>query len=215
MIIAIIPTLISILFELLTDRQWTLVKVDFAGGITSVTTTTLLGWIEGILRINFMMAIAYTFLNIIRNVQRDIKPLEDVFRTFDRKMFLSVVLLYVVESIFIMLWTLLLIIPGIIKSYSYSQSFYILYDRLRSNPDEMPNVLDCITESRHLMNGHKFDLFVLHLSFILWHLLGLITLGIAYLWVTPYIIMSESVFYENISRQAYLNEFYQDDFLEF
>ena len=83
-------------------------------------------------------------------------------------------------GLFTFLWSLLFVIPGIIKSFSYCMSMYILAEN-KSKP-----ALECINESKEMTNGHKMDLFVLGLSFIGWALLGAITLGIAYIWVMPY-----------------------------
>lgn len=95
--------------------------------------------------------------------------------------------------VFIFLWSLLLIIPGFIKAYSYSMTFYILNER----PELSAN--QAIDESRRLMKGHKFDLFYLDLSFIGWYLLaGIFTLGIGILWVLPYHYTARAAFWEDI-----------------
>ncbi|MBR6533169.1 MAG: DUF975 family protein [Clostridia bacterium] len=83
-------------------------------------------------------------------------------------------------GLFTFLWSLLFIIPGIIKSFSYSMSLYILAEN-KGKP-----ALECINESKAMTEGHKMDLFVLGLSFIGWALLCTITFGIAYIWVGPY-----------------------------
>ncbi|MFA5528052.1 MAG: DUF975 family protein [Peptostreptococcales bacterium] len=92
-------------------------------------------------------------------------------------------------SMFIFLWSLLLVIPGIIKSYSYSQTLYILAE----NPDM--KIMDAIYESRRMMNGAKGKLFILHLSFIGWFLLSVITFGVGFLWLIPYFSVSMAAFY--------------------
>ena len=83
-------------------------------------------------------------------------------------------------GLFTFLWSLLFIIPGIIKAYSYSMSLYILAEN-KGKP-----ALECINESMAMTEGHKMDLFVLGLSFIGWGLLCAITFGIAGIWVAPY-----------------------------
>lgn len=83
-------------------------------------------------------------------------------------------------GLFTFLWSLLFIIPGIIKSYSYSMSMYVLAEN-KGKP-----ALECMEESCEMTDGHKMELFVLDLSFIGWILLGIVTLGIAYIWVVPY-----------------------------
>lgn len=100
-------------------------------------------------------------------------------------------------NVFILLWTMLFLIPGIVKSYSYAMTFYIL----RDNPDMPAN--DAITESRRMMNGNKFRLFCLHLSFIGWILLCPLTLGILTFFVVPYMQTAQAAFYESLkSEQA-------------
>lgn len=83
-------------------------------------------------------------------------------------------------GLFTFLWSLLFVIPGIIKGISYSMSMYVLAEN-KGKP-----ALECINESKQMTNGHKGELFVLGLSFIGWLLLGYITFGIALIWVTPY-----------------------------
>ena len=75
-------------------------------------------------------------------------------------------------------------------------SWYILAE----NPDMTAR--EAITESRLIMDGHKFELFVLQLSFIPWILLGSVTFGIAYIWVLPYMQLTMTNFYHNIKRQS-------------
>lgn len=99
-----------------------------------------------------------------------------------------------VSTIFIGLWTLLLIIPGIIASYSYSMINYIMVD----NPNI--GVLECIKRSKEMMNGHKWELFVLRLSFIGWIFLGIFTLGILYFWLIPYMNVTMANFYDSVKE---------------
>ena len=94
--------------------------------------------------------------------------------------------------VYTLLWTLLLVIPGIIKAYSYSMTFYIL----RENPEMTAG--DAITASQKMMDGHKMDLFLLSLSFIGWAILASITFGIGYLWLIPYIYTAYAAFYETL-----------------
>ncbi|GAK47033.1 hypothetical protein LOSG293_011330 [Secundilactobacillus oryzae JCM 18671] len=99
-------------------------------------------------------------------------------------------------GLFTGLWALLFYIPGIIKSFSYAQSLNVYFDRLNHGEDPTKiSALDCITQSRQLMNGNKWRLFLLQLSFIGWLLLATLTLGIGFLWLTPYVIMTQMAFY--------------------
>ncbi len=92
-------------------------------------------------------------------------------------------------SIYTFLWSLLFIIPGIIKSYSYAMTPYILMDR-----PELSST-DAIKESEKMMNGHKMDLFILDLSFVGWIFLAMLTCGILTLYVEPYMMATRSAFY--------------------
>ncbi|MBO5967401.1 MAG: DUF975 family protein [Clostridia bacterium] len=92
-------------------------------------------------------------------------------------------------SLYTFLWSLLFIIPGIVKSYSYAMTPYILLDRPELS------ATDAIKESEKMMNGHKMELFILDLSFIGWILLSMITCGILVLYVEPYMMATKSAFY--------------------
>lgn len=94
--------------------------------------------------------------------------------------------------IFVTLWSFLLIIPGIIKIYSYSMTFYILAEDPTISP------IDAITKSKEMMHGNKLDLFFMHLSFFGWFILCVITLGIALLYVGPYIGAAQTNFYRTL-----------------
>ena len=98
--------------------------------------------------------------------------------------------------VYTLLWTLLLVIPGIIKAYSYSMTFYIL----RENPEMTAG--DALTASQKMMDGHKMDLFLLSLSFIGWAILASITFGIGYLWLIPYIYTAYAAFYETLKKET-------------
>lgn len=92
------------------------------------------------------------------------------------------------------LWGLLFFIPGIVKSYSYAMTQYILLD----NPEMGIN--EAITESRRMMKGYKWKLFCLNFSFILWHLLAVFTCGLLYLYITPLMQASKTQFYEELKK---------------
>ena len=102
-------------------------------------------------------------------------------------------------NVFIFLWMLLLIIPGIVKIFSYSMTPFILEE----HPELSAN--EAIDHSRAMMKGHKFDLFWLILSFIGWMILCLFTLGIGYLWLIPYMQTSIADFYEDVKADYEVN----------
>lgn len=107
----------------------------------------------------------------------------DAFSGFDD--FWSAFKVSFLVGLFTFLWSLLFVIPGIVKSYAYSMAPLILAEN-KGKP-----ALECINESKQLTNGHKGELFVLDLSFIGWLLLGSITFGIALIWVIPYMSATE------------------------
>ena len=99
---------------------------------------------------------------------------------------------YLLMSIFIILWFLLLIIPGIIACLRYSQTYYILSE------DENIGPLEAISKSKEMMVGNKWKLFCLYCRFIGWFILCIITLGFAGLYVGPYIIQCCANFYNDL-----------------
>lgn len=104
------------------------------------------------------------------------------------------------QFLFVWLWSLLFVIPGIVKTYAYSMQFYILAD--------CPNVTakDSLKLSMRMMKGNKGKLFVLHLSFIGWLILSAFTFGILYIfYVGPYIQQSVANFYLEVKAQALAN----------
>lgn len=92
----------------------------------------------------------------------------------------QIIVTYWHQLVMILLYTLLLIIPGIIKAISYSLVPYILLDESNMSSTEVLKL------SEEMMKGHKMDYFVLILSFIGWHLLAVLTLGILEIWIIPY-----------------------------
>ena len=102
----------------------------------------------------------------------------------------SILLVY----LYTILWTLLFIVPGIIKGLAYSLTPFIVKD----NPQLSPN--QAINLSMKMMKGHKFDLFYLYLSFIGWIFLAILTLGIGFLWVIPYMQTSMAAFYLDVKN---------------
>lgn len=139
--------------------------------------------------------------DILRGTKSTIEPFKDAFRGFTGLFLGGVILLAILISIFTTLWALLFVIPGIIKSYSYSQSYFIYYDVI-TETGEKPGVLNTITASRKLMDGYKGKLFWLDLSFIGWHILAMLTAGIGYLWLNPYITATKAAFYEQLPKNV-------------
>lgn len=98
------------------------------------------------------------------------------------------------QTIFLFLWSLLLFIPGIIKGYSYALTGFVMYDFDISGEE-------AITKSRELMNGYKWKLFCLRLSFIGWTLLAtFFTFGIGAIFLAPYMAAAEAEFYAEVLK---------------
>lgn len=110
--------------------------------------------------------------------------------------FITVLITSIVGGIFVFLWSLLLIIPGIIASYRYRMAMYIIHD------DPEVGIMEAIRASKQMMIGHKMDLFVLDLSFIGWGLLCVVTFGIATLYVGPYAAATQAAFYDNLQQSG-------------
>ena len=98
-------------------------------------------------------------------------------------------------AVYTLLWTLCLVVPGIIKSLSYAMTPYILAEKPELSANE------AIELSMKMMDGRKMDLFLLYLSFIGWGVLALFTLCIGYLWLTPYMYTAQAAFYKDVKAE--------------
>ena len=111
----------------------------------------------------------------------------DLFSWFD--VFIKALVMNFIIWICVFIGTILFVIPGIIVGIMFSQANYILAE----NPDK--SAMECIKESARMMKGHKFDYFVLELSFIGWSILCVLSLGIGFLWLVPYFEITLTNFY--------------------
>ena len=140
------------------------------------------------------IALIRIYLNLIRGTKPEVGH---IFTGFD--VFTQSVLLNLLMGIFIMLWSLLFYVPGIIKALSYSMSNYILAE----NPEmTWQQALD---ESKKMTEGHKMEIFVLELSFIPWILLTGITFGLAGIYVIPYMSATMANYYNELKKVAIIN----------
>lgn len=153
-----------------------------------------------LITILFTTAVSFTLLDLVRNPAYRIDPLNDSLRILKNGHAIQILAIYVITWVFTFLWSLLLIIPGIIAAYAYSQAYYIYKDSEANGENLSPT--DCISQSKELMRGHKGRLFLLELSFIGWHILALFTFGLAYLFLTPYIETSKAVFYQDLLENS-------------
>ena len=159
-----------------------------AGGLSAIP------FIGGLCSLFIGLPIAYgiaiVMLGVYRGKDIDFGVLFEGFQDYSR-IFVTKLL----QAIYTLLWSLLLVIPGIIKSYSYAMTDFILKDE-----PEMKNNA-AIEKSMAMMENNKMKLFLLDLSFIGWALLAIVTFGIGFLFLQPYMQVSRAAFYEDLKAQ--------------
>ncbi len=168
------------------------------GGIVSLAGSIIVAASKGfgfILNSLVIGPLAVGSVSIFVSLMRLNKPIDiaDLFSGFKNN-FGRNFLLALLINIFTFLWTLLFIIPGIVKAYSYSMSYFIAND----HPEY--DWKTCINESKRLTDGHKMDLFILDLSFLGWYILGALCFGVGVLWVAPYHEASRINYFEAIKN---------------
>lgn len=149
--------------------------------------------LTGILVCAIPLGIATCFLDVARHSDYSCARVFAAFRS--TRFFFKIVLMELLKSTIIALWSLLLIVPGILKYYSYSMAELIITD----HPEYSP--FQALAESKKMMYGHRMELFRLQLAFLPWLLLTLLTIGIASLWVSPYYNTAKSKFYLELKRK--------------
>lgn len=163
--------------------------------IAALANIPIIGWIGAIVIIGPLTLGMYGYF--LGTVRGELTSIGNFFDGFNNNQFGNALVLNIVSSIFIFLWSLLLWVPGIIAALSYSLAYFIL----RDNPG-MP-ALEALRQSKEMMRGHKSRLFMLYLSFIGWILLGMIPFGLGMFWVQPYIYAALAAFYEELKNQNF------------
>lgn len=130
-------------------------------------------------------------VSLLRNHREESVDLENLFDGFRGGRYTRVFCALFLVRLFTILWTLLLIIPGIMKAFSYALTPYILLDEPELTARQ------AITRSCEIMQGRRWKLFCLYLNFIGWGILSLLTFGIGFLWLAPYMNASIAAFYED------------------
>lgn len=167
----------------------TLVYLLIAGGVSSIPVA------GSVLAIIITYPLAYGFAILFLDLFREGKPI-DIGKLFDGfKDFGRVWGTLILVAIYTILWTCLLIIPGIVKSYSYALTPFILKDE----PELKYNA--AIEKSMRMMDGYKMKLFLLDLSFMGWMILSVLTLGIGLLFLQPYMNTARAAFYEDLKAE--------------
>ncbi|MCR4736061.1 MAG: DUF975 family protein [Treponema sp.] len=160
----------------------------YANLLRSDFLTTLVALIETVL--------IYGSINMYLKMSKSPEPVSFNDFTDGLAEFGRAILAYLWQLLWLTLWTMLFIIPGIIKSYEYKMTYYLACEYKNIS------VIDALNISKKITRGHKFDLFILDLSFIGWNLLGMISCGVGFLWIIPYIKMTEINAYHAILKEA-------------
>ncbi|MFJ7829302.1 DUF975 family protein [Peribacillus sp. NPDC097284] len=185
---------LSLIMFLLTMVLQTVIEVIFSGGWSAwyeqdvaPIGVSAFNTLLSILLIPFSIGVYWFYLDLVRMESTSFEKAFSIYK--DGKMFSKVIIASIVQGIFVFLWSLLLLIPGIIKALAYSQLFFLLKDHPHLT------TLEAITESRRRMNGLKWKYFLMCLSFIGWGILCLFTIGIGFLWLVPYVGTTMAAFY--------------------
>lgn len=160
----------------------------FGSNVSGVASsgTSLIGTIA-------VLPITYAYVVMILRMMRGEKMgVMGLFMHYNGKVFFTML----VKQIYVVLWTLLLIIPGIIKSYSYAMTEFIMND----NPELEGN--KAIEASMAMMQGNKMKLFLLDLSFIGWIILAMLTFGLGFILLEPYMYAARAAFYEDLKGES-------------
>lgn len=188
--------------EIINGNLWTILQpyiivlvinffVGIIVGLVTNSDSTLGSLLQSIIELALIpLSYGYTAF-LLKYVRKEEPKQDEIFKYY--KNFAPIILLTILISLFTTLWTLLLIIPGIIAAISYQQAIFIMIDG-EENPRE------CIKKSKEMMNGYKMDYFTFILSFIGWGLLVIATLGIAAVYVFPYISVSQVLYYDELKK---------------
>lgn len=166
------------------------IAIFIVSALTSAASSFSFGIATLLITGPLQVGLCYYLLSVLRGSR---PKLEELFNGF--KQFVRNFTAFLLVMLYVFLWSLLFIIPGIIKAYSYKMTFYILAD------DPNISARDAMALSENIMNGNKMRLFGLQLSFFGWFLLVLITFGLALIWVGPYMQMAETQFYNELVMQ--------------
>lgn len=160
-----------------------LLRSEMASVVAIIITVVLIYLFVGV----FQLGISRFYLNLVRD---DMQGIGCLFYGF--KFFWKAAGTYLLMILIIALWSLLLVVPGIIATFAYSMAFYVLAD----NPEISAS--EALARSKRMMDGNKTKMFCLSCRFIGWSLLGLLSCGIGMLWVQPYMLTSFAEFYEDV-----------------
>ncbi|WP_018664149.1 DUF975 family protein [Heyndrickxia acidiproducens] len=198
-----LAVLVGFLVVLISGGIPSLLQMIASGGPSAYPETSdsggdIIFWLVTAALLPVSVAGYWIFLAIARNEKAAVGDLFQLFSSGKR--YFKTIGLGVLIAIYSFLWSLLLIIPGIIKSLAYSQTYFIYHDHPELTLNQM------ITKSRKMMDGYKWKFFLMQLSFIGWGILCLISIGIGFLWLVPYINTTMAKFYEHLRNNEEVQE---------
>ena len=180
--------MIEAMYELdLAQVAAVLTKIAFISSVLSMVVFVISGAVN--------IGLCDFFIRLVKGEPVEFKQLFGHFNRLGQGILMNLVI-----SLFTFLWMLLFIIPGIIAAYRYAMVPYLMA--------EFPDlgVMDAMRESKRLMHGNKWRLFCLGFSFFGWILLGMVTCGIALLWVEPYMYAAHAAFYLEVTGRGASDE---------
>lgn len=177
------PTLVIACISFIVELLIAIIFKDSSIGsmFSSLLTIILLPMQIGIIRY---------VLEIVRGNEANMAYLKEYYNKI-----LVIIVISILVGIFTSLGLILFIIPGIIIALSYSMVYYVFAENKEIAATEV------LKRSKDLMNGYKMDYFLFCLSFVGWILLGILTFGILYIWIFPYITTAQAVYYDELSKK--------------
>lgn len=162
----------------------------------------MVGVVFPLLAMPLTFGFAVAFLNNLRGGEARFETLFAGYKDFGR-----VFLTLLIMGIYTFLWSLLLVVPGVIKAISYTMTPFVLND----NPELSYDA--AISKSSRLMQGHKMEYFVFVLSFAGWFVLSILTMFIGFLWLAPYFQTAKAAFYHELlaEQDEYVATVIDDD----
>ncbi|MEY2906012.1 MAG: hypothetical protein RLZZ408_483 [Verrucomicrobiota bacterium] len=186
---------VFLLYFVITILPGSIISVLFKGNGSSQDGVNLVPFISAayqwIVAGPLLVGLCLFFLKLARRSEVSAGILFEGFNLFGKSL-----ATYLLMLLFVTLWTLLLIVPGIIAAYSYAMTFFILAE----DPSIKP--LEAIRRSKEMMKGNKWKLACLQWRFIGWYFLALLTCGIGLLWVAPYFQTANANFYGDVKDRS-------------
>ncbi|GEK29636.1 DUF975 family protein [Furfurilactobacillus siliginis] len=194
----IIPLLLGVLANLVTPRgQEAIQNASYWRLVSPNLVIVMLSWAV-------VAGVNYTLLDWVRTPGRPLHPTTDSTRVLASTTVFPIIVLALLSYLLTMLGLILLIIPGVIVSLMLAQTVYIYKDLHTDKPQVSlwQGITQSLSLSEHMMRGHKWELFVLQLSFIGWFILGGLSFGIGLIWILPYYNTTMAAYYDALEEQS-------------